>query len=139
MSTAYRGASFVTALVAVIDPDTGRVALGSAGHIGPTLLGSSACRVVDPHYGPPLGTFPAEYPMSEIRLAAGEYLILYTDGVTEARAAGEQFGEAGVVQVGCRLRGSSAQHVAEKIRDSATTFASRLMDDLQILVLRQKA
>jgi PAS domain S-box-containing protein len=128
---------FTTALVAVIDPDSGRVAFGSAGHPGPTLLGTSTCRVVNPSYGPPLGTFAAEYPTTEVELGAGEYLILYTDGVTEARSGAELFGEQGVVRAGCELRGADAQDVAEEIARSATSFASELMDDLQVLVLRR--
>jgi phosphoserine phosphatase RsbU/P len=129
--------AFVTALVLVVDPASGSVSLGSAGHPGPVLLSPSSCRILDPRYGPPLGTFHAEYGSSEVLLEAADYLLLYTDGITEARTDGALFGEEGLLRAASALRGQSAQAVAEGIRRAASSFASRLMDDLQVLALRR--
>lgn len=65
-----------------------------------------------------------------------DYLVLYTDGVTEARRGGELFGEQRLLEVVGGLRGRSAQELAEGVRDAVLDFAGRLRDDLQAVVLR---
>ena len=129
--------AFVTALAAIVDPATGRVLLASAGHPGPVHLTAAGARIVDPRFGPPLGTFAADYGCIDLLLRPGEYLMLYTDGVTEARRGRELFGEARLVQTVAGLHGAAAQRLAEVVRDAAGEHASRLMDDLQVLVLRR--
>jgi serine phosphatase RsbU (regulator of sigma subunit) len=64
------------------------------------------------------------------------YLVLDTDGVTEARRGAELLGEKRLLEVVADLRGSSAQEVAAGVRDAALAFAGRLRDDLQVVVLR---
>jgi serine phosphatase RsbU (regulator of sigma subunit) len=68
--------------------------------------------------------------------AAGEYLVLYTDGVTERRE-GVMFGAAGVVEVVRAIDGSPSQAMAEAVAEAVTSFASSLMDDLEVLVIRR--
>jgi len=65
-----------------------------------------------------------------------DYLVLYTDGVTEARRHGELFGEQRLNAAVASLRGASAQHLAEGVRDSALAFATSLRDDLLVVALR---
>ena len=60
--------------------------------------------------------------------------MLYTDGVTEARRAGEMFGEERLLATVSALRGRSAQEVAEGVRYAAATYAGSLSDDLQVVV-----
>jgi serine phosphatase RsbU (regulator of sigma subunit) len=131
--------AYVTALVVIVDPKTRHVCLGSAGHPGPVLLGRSACAVIEPRYGPPLGSFKTEYTTTERVLSPGDSLVLYTDGVTEARSGGKLFGEQRLLQAACALRGASAQETADGIREAALSFASRLTDDLEVLVLRGRS
>ena len=69
-------------------------------------------------------------------LTLEDYLVLYTDGVTEARRGRELFGEARLVELVAELRGGSAQAVADGVRDAALDFGGRLRDDLQVVVLR---
>ena len=69
-------------------------------------------------------------------LAIDDYLVLYTDGVTEARRDGEMFGEPRLLETVAGLRGRSAQEVAEGVRDAVVAFSGSLRDDLQLIVLR---
>ena len=69
-------------------------------------------------------------------LTLEDYLVLYTDGVTEARRDRELFGERRLTEVVAELRGGSAQAVADGVRDAALAFGGRLRDDLQVVVLR---
>ena len=126
----------VTALFCVLDPRTGHVNLGSAGHPPPVQVGPAVSRLLHVPFGPPLGTVPSEYATSHVVLTLDDYLVLYTDGVIEARSDGELFGERRLVEAAAGLYGRGAQEFAEGIREAAVEFASQLRDDLQVVALR---
>jgi PAS domain S-box-containing protein len=126
----------VTAFVAVLDPATGELRYASAGHPPPIHLSALACRPLEVAFGPPLGSFTHDYVNAQTMLTLEDYLVLYTDGVTEARRGRELLGEARLVEVVAELRGGSAQQVADGVRDAALGFGGRLRDDLQVVVLR---
>lgn len=90
----WRDGRFVTAVLAEVEVDTGRVRYVNAGHAAPVLLRRGrAVRALTGGRRPPLGlNLPGGEP-GEARLEPDDRLLLYTDGVTEARdAAGEMFG-----------------------------------------------
>ena len=125
----------VTAFLAVLDPHTGHLSYASAGHPAPVHLGAFSCRTLDVAFGPPLGSFDTPYANAHATLTIEDYLVLYTDGVTEApRGDGELLGEQRLLEIVAGLRGGSAQEVAEGVRDAALAFAGRLRDDLQVVV-----
>ena len=126
----------VTALFCVLDPQTGHLNLGSAGHPPPVHVGPTVTRLLHVPFGPPLGAVPSEYSTSHVVLTLDDYLVLYTDGVVEARDGGRLFGEQRLVEVAGRLHGRAAQEVADGIREAAVDFASQLRDDLQVVALR---
>ncbi len=126
----------VTAFVAVLDRHTGRVDYASAGHPPPLRLGATTCGALDVTCGPPLGTFARPYANAQVGLTSHEYLVLYTDGVTEARRGRELLGERRLLEIVAGLWGRPAQGVAEGVCDSVLAFAGSLRDDLQIVVLR---
>ena len=126
----------VTALVAALDLQSGHLSYASAGHPAPVYLGEFSCRELDVTFGPPLGSFERPYSNAHTILSLEDYLVLYTDGVTEARRDGELFGEQRLLKVVTGLRGQSAREVAEGVRDAAMAFAGTLRDDLQVVVLR---
>jgi GAF domain-containing protein len=126
----------VTAFLAVLDPHTGHLSYASAGHPAPVHLSAFTCRPLDVTFGPPLGSFERPYTNANAMLTLDSYLVLYTDGVTEARQGAELLGEKRLIEVVCALRGLSAQQVAEGVREAALAFAGKLSDDLQVVVLR---
>jgi serine phosphatase RsbU (regulator of sigma subunit) len=130
--------TFVTALVLVLSIGTGKVSLASAGHPGPLRVAEGSCETVDPEYRLPLGIFTTQYPTRELQLGEGEYLALYTDGVTEARSAGELFGEERVKEALRPLWGRPSQDLAAALAGAASSFADSLTDDLQVLVIRRR-
>ncbi len=90
---------FVTVFAAVLELDTGIISYASGGHDAPYLLrrGVTPARLLT-EGGPPLGTiddFP--FPVDRTRLAPGDMIVLYTDGVTEAKD------EAGAFYTSARL------------------------------------
>src|SRR5918998_44799 len=101
---------FVTACCLVLSPGPGgvRATVGVAGHPLPVLACPDGPREVGVP-GRPLGITPdLDVPVTEVELPRGSTLVLYTDGVTEARDdAGTQFGEDGLLQVLRRLPGGA--------------------------------
>ena len=131
------GESHVTACLCLLDTRTGHVSVASAGHPAPIHLTASSCQLFEPPFGPPLNTFVRDYGVAHLTLALDDYLVLYTDGVTEARRGSELFGEERLFEIVSGLRGRSAQEVAIGVREAASRFAAgRLNDDLQVVVLR---
>ena len=87
---------FVTAWAGVLDLETGRLVYSNAGHVTPYLLRKGTAPEALPRpMGLPLGLFPGEYLCCERQLAAGETVLTYSDGVTEAEnQEGVLFGSA---------------------------------------------
>ncbi len=91
---------FVTAVLAQLDPTTGVLRWVNAGHPPPLLLRAGQVRkVLDGGSATPLGLpmFETEVVVHEEQLDPGDSLVLYTDGVTEARRPdGSQLGLDGL-------------------------------------------
>jgi hypothetical protein len=79
---------FATAVHLAVDLRTGQFTLGNAGHPAPIQFsaGSGLWTILESAGGPVLGILPEiEFPRSSGRLGRGDALVLYTDGVIEAR------------------------------------------------------
>lgn len=91
---------FVTVCLGTLDLSSGRVRLGNAGHLPPLHGEAGAWQPLPVPPASLLGVWDdAEFSEIEFQLAPGDGLLLYSDGVTEARPAGddsavEMFGEA---------------------------------------------
>ncbi len=89
--------SFVTAFLGVYDPVSRRLTYARAGHEPPLIRepgGGHRIRRLDAVGGIPLGMLDtAEYEEATIELVPGQTLLLYTDGITDARdPGGNMFG-----------------------------------------------
>ena len=126
----------VTAFFCVLDPRTGHVSYASAGHPAPVRLGPWSCQPLEATYGPPLGSFASDYATSHVTLTLEDYLVLYTDGVIEARRGDELFGEERLIEAVAELRGRPAQELADGVLEAVNAYAGRLRDDLQVVTLR---
>jgi sigma-B regulation protein RsbU (phosphoserine phosphatase) len=85
-------AMFVTAFCGFLDLRTGHLRFSNAGHDRPLLLsaGRPAYRL-ESKSGLPLGVLANfNYTVEDLSLGAGDALLLYTDGVTEATNRNEQ-------------------------------------------------
>jgi sigma-B regulation protein RsbU (phosphoserine phosphatase) len=83
----------LTLLYGVLDLPTGTLRFVSAGHPGPAHLPRGARATRREAAGLPVGVGTAGYPEEEVRLRPGDRLVLYSDGLVEARNAdGEHFG-----------------------------------------------
>jgi phosphoserine phosphatase RsbU/P len=92
------GDRFVTLALMILDPKAHTVNIVNAGHMSPKLYKAATGELLDAitldATGLPIGTLPG-YPFEQatIKLAPGDSLTVFTDGVTDAMtAAGEMFG-----------------------------------------------
>ena len=133
---------FVTVLYAVFDPDTGVVTYANGGHNNPLLVHSDGTSEELPHTGGiALGVMPGlEYKESDVTLAKGDTLVLYTDGVSEAmNSEGEEFGMDRFREVFVKNPPSSARVTNEAILQAVNDFAGETpqSDDVTCLVLQR--
>ena len=110
--------SFVTAFLGIYDPTARTLTYSRAGH-DPPLVKSASGPV---HRLNEIGSIPlgimagVEYQQATVELEPGQTLVLYTDGITEARSpAGEMFGVAGMERALASCSGE-ASCVVESIR-----------------------
>jgi sigma-B regulation protein RsbU (phosphoserine phosphatase) len=110
-------AYFATLFFGVLDPVTGRVAYINCGHNPPMLLRSDGIsQSTLEHTGPAVGVVPdCVFALGHTRLAPGDTLLVYTDGVTEARSpTGEFFGEERLLRA-ARLPGISGKSISDNV------------------------
>jgi anti-sigma regulatory factor (Ser/Thr protein kinase) len=88
------------ALVSLVETaDGARARIFSAGHPLPVLVHGGTARPLG-RSGPLLGAIDrAEWPSEEVVLGPGDRLVLYTDGVTDARGAEDRFGDRRLLQL----------------------------------------
>ncbi|MBN2160562.1 MAG: SpoIIE family protein phosphatase [Spirochaetes bacterium] len=92
----YVGGQFITACYACIDLAGKKVRHANAGHWPPIIWRKGdGTMITDSENRMPIGwVIEEEYPVTESELVPGDRLVLYTDGIIEARDAGKQmFGE----------------------------------------------
>lgn len=135
---------FVTAACVVFHPD-GEIEWALAGHDGPMRLDSADRLSGEGRSGLPLGVSDElGCQTSRAKLMHGEGLILYTDGLTEARrrtdrtATGfELYGEDRIASVLASASGVPGADVLERVRDDVREFSGgELGDDLCMVTLR---
>ena len=123
-------------------PDRGEIAItvASGGH-PPSLIHRSDGTIEESAArGRLLGVtdFPVEdLQIAHDRLRPGDVLVLYTDGLTEARHAGVLFDVEGVKATLTRLSGEPPSQLAKALIDAALNHAAGpLTDDVAIVILR---
>ena len=132
---------FCTAAVATLElPETGaaRLTLSLAGHPAPLLFRPGAPAAPVGRFGTLLGVHEdAHFVDTTLALAAGDTLVLFSDGVTERRdSAGRFFGEEEIVRSVTATPQHDATAVAAAIESAVRDFSpEELADDVAILVL----
>jgi serine phosphatase RsbU (regulator of sigma subunit) len=134
-------AQFITMLCVVVKPD-GTVEWASAGHPPPVSLADGR-PIGEVRTGHPLGIAPeiADLEISRSALPA-EGILLYTDGLTDARPPGRTFQPFGEPRIGlflAELDDPTPEEAVEHLARAAHTFsAGSLPDDLCLLAVRPR-
>lgn len=108
-----------------------------AGHLPPVLVTEDGAAQVGAT-GTLLGVCPdVELHDTQIRLDPGDSLVMYTDGLTEARRHGEFLGEDGLLALVAANAHLDAQDMATTLADAAVEFQDGVTrDDIVVLVIR---
>jgi serine phosphatase RsbU (regulator of sigma subunit) len=128
--------TFLSAFVAVADLATGGLRYANAGHPPPIVCASDLVVELSPS-GPIVGPVDGQWKTAYTRLAAGDTLAVYTDGVVDVRREdGEEFGVERLVDVVCRASYDEADVIVKRALDEITGFApGRLRDDATVVLL----
>ena len=134
---------FVTAFYGVYDPSTRTLTYSTAGHNPPRVrrAGSDQVCPIDGRASLPLGIDPEEsFCDASRRLEPGDVLLLYTDGITEARnPAGEMFGTDRLDQILLEAEcGSGSRDLLASVLNELRRFTDGRPagDDRTLLALR---
>ena len=128
---------FITFFYATLDVASHRLRYTNAGHNAPVLVHLDGSYERLETGGLVLGVDPKTgYEQGELDLAAGDRLVLFTDGVTEAvNAKGEEYGEQRLLHLLIESRHLGATALQEAVVDSVRRFSDgRLKDDSTVVV-----
>jgi phosphoserine phosphatase RsbU/P len=132
--------SFVTAIYGDYDARRRTFRISRAGHPLPILYRSSERKAMEVScpgvFAMGLGPFP-QIPVTEITLAPGDRLLLYTDGVSELfNEGGEPYGEKRLLRQFETAASDDPKRILERINDDLARFAEdRPADDDQVILL----
>lgn len=127
---------FVSLFLGILDVETGTLHYSSAGHPTTMLRRSSGEILFLGSGSSPLGVYEDKsWKPGEVEMTEGDLLLLYTDGVIEARREGELFGEKRLEKI-LRRRRVSVKRLPQLILDQVLTFSGGVLkDDLAVLAL----
>jgi sigma-B regulation protein RsbU (phosphoserine phosphatase) len=132
---------FVTFFYSVYDDKTRKMVYVNAGHNPPFLLNRNGFEKLDKG-GLLLGAVEsAEYEQGEVNLGAGDLLLLYTDGITEAMNVKEElFGDERLEKTVSGNRSGNAESVKEYILETLKKYAGShpQEDDITMIVAKGK-
>jgi sigma-B regulation protein RsbU (phosphoserine phosphatase) len=129
---------FVTFFFGLLDRAAGTLTCANAGHNPPVLARANGGLLRLTDGGPVLGEFPEmRYDQMSVPFSTGDRLLLFTDGVSEARGAGEQeFGEQRLEDLLRDGRAHSAAELRRRILSAVHEFRDRpLEDDATMLIV----
>ncbi len=112
--------------------------VAGGGHPPPVLIrADGTTELLTLRGGQLLGVLPdAKVTSTTAHLSPGDALLLYTDGLTEARTtAGAMFSELGLLEAARRLAGRPAPEIIAALRDLLRGFGPGLADDTALLAL----
>ena len=130
--------SFITLIFALLDPRSRTVQIVNAGHPPPLLRKGSTGRVAEIQSCTnfPVGVMAgAEFEAESFRLEPGDFVCLYSDGVTEAMNAQEESYGGGRLRTVAALPAASAAQLMENILQDVRAFvgSAHQSDDLTLV------
>jgi sigma-B regulation protein RsbU (phosphoserine phosphatase) len=130
---------FATLVLARARP-TGEIEFCNAGHPPPLLIRAGGVEKI-PATSLPLGMFcTTGYRVVSVRMQPGESLLLYSDGLSEARdPAGREYGQDRVAEIAGRVHGLAPRALIDACMKDLGTFRSNAAraDDLTLMAVRR--
>ncbi len=131
---------FVTLWVCILDLTTGELTYVSAGHNPPVIAGKNGPEFFKSKSGFVLGGMEGmKYRENTLKLNKGDFVCLYTDGITEAiNAEKELFGEERLLACFSESENLSSEELLTRIKQSVELFAGSTpqFDDMTMIGFR---
>jgi serine phosphatase RsbU (regulator of sigma subunit) len=130
--------AFVTAFLGILSSDS--LEYTNAGHLPPLHVRGETIDTLDGH-GLPLGVLQGQtYGSSVLQLAEGDLVFAHTDGLIEARRAGELYGADRLAKfVAHAAATESPKELVRSVHEEVTGWADGISDDAVALALRRTA
>jgi two-component system response regulator len=139
-STHGKANMFATLFWGIIEPESGMLSYINGGHESVAVVGSKGIRTTLGPTGPAVGMLPdMVFETKRIEIYPGEFLVAFTDGITEARDAGGDFyGEDKLMQL-LNLPAESAEDMLSRITTSlaAHTAGAEQSDDITMMIIHR--
>ena len=134
------GLPMATAVLAVLEPGRRQLRWSSAGHLPPLLVRRSTARYLEDGGGLPLGAgvpgaAPAPRRTASVRLAAGDTLLLCTDGLVERRGESIDAGMGRLARAVIGV-GGGVEELCDAVLDRVLPAGARRSDDVVVLAAR---
>jgi PAS domain S-box-containing protein len=132
---------FATVFFGVLDPSSGDLMYINAGHEPPLLIGANGVKSQLEPTGPAIGLFPnMKFNIEQVTLERGDTLLVYTDGVSEARSASNQVYGVDRIHAIAQQRIASADALLGTLLDDLRRHMSGaiVFDDITLLALKQQ-
>jgi serine phosphatase RsbU (regulator of sigma subunit) len=131
---------FITMVYLTIDAETGEVVAASGGHPPPLLVSGNGSVNALQVGGLALGIEAGQsYEEARSVLEPGGAVVLYTDGVVEARREGEFYGVERLADVVSGSLDFAAGEIARAVIANCRAFAGELTDDCAVVVIKRTA
>jgi len=132
---------YATVFYGVLDK-LGRFEYVNAGHVPPLVRRKSGALESLSSANFPVGMFAeADYQSARVNLDPGDFLVVYTDGVSEAsNVQTEMFEESRLREILEKFNGETVEELAQAIRDGVKTFTqgAAQSDDITVLAIQYK-
>ena len=139
---------FISFFYGVLDAERDMLTFANAGHCPPVLIRADGAVERLLPGGPVLGVVAgATYEQGRVRLSKGDRLVLFTDGVTEARRvddatydrdgySDDEFGEGRLIDLAVQNRACSAPALQARLAEAVAAFTGgTFQDDVTLIVL----
>lgn len=129
---------FATAFLGMLDPATGLLRYCGAGHPSPLIVGPRGIGHATSQSGL-IGAFDeAGFVSQQTVIAEDEVLVLYTDGVTEARSGAHMLDESGLEEIVGRLTDVPVAQLPDRIMREVLEFTGGFLhDDIVIVCIKR--
>jgi sigma-B regulation protein RsbU (phosphoserine phosphatase) len=129
---------FITMLYLTVDGREGELVCASAGHPPPRVVRSGGSPVPLGVRGLALGIAEAqEYAAERVWLEPRDAVVLFTDGLLEARRDGELYGEERLDAALAANAALPAEQLAQALVEDCRAYGGELADDCAVVVVKR--
>jgi sigma-B regulation protein RsbU (phosphoserine phosphatase) len=132
---------FATMFIGLLDSEKNTIQYINCGHNPPYLIPSDGEPATLEPTGTMIGAFDfVSWEVGEFSLDSGEFVFIFTDGVTEASSRSGFFGEERLKDCLVKCRADSPENIADNLMEEINNFVDgeAQSDDITVMILKRK-